>query len=99
MNMADILPLLPGFVHGYLVVFTRVAAAIAFLPGFGEQAVPMRVRLAVALPVSMAVAAVVPGLPMALAPEPAPLGAQSGRAAGGERVCKYGSLSVGAVTL
>src|SRR3546814_5777974 len=76
MNMADILPLLPGFVHGYLVVFTRVAAAIAFLPGFGEQAVPMRVRLAVALPVSMAVAAVVPGLPMALAPEPATLVAQ-----------------------
>src|SRR3546814_15643242 len=36
----------------------------------------MRVRLAVALPVSMAVAAVVPGLPMALAPEPATLVAQ-----------------------
>lgn len=73
MMVEDILPLLPVFVHGYLVVFTRVAAAIAFLPGFGEQIVPMRTRLAIALPVSLAVSAVVPGMPMSAPADPVAL--------------------------
>jgi flagellar biosynthetic protein FliR len=46
------------------VVFLRVGAAMALLPAFGEQAVPQRVRLVLALAFAAIVApAVSPGLP------------------------------------
>jgi flagellar biosynthetic protein FliR len=46
------------------VVFLRVGAAMALLPAFGEQAVPQRVRLCLALAFTAVVApAVSPGLP------------------------------------
>lgn len=52
-----------GLMAGFLV-FLRVGAVMALLPAFGEQAVPMRVRLALALAFTAVVApAVAPGLP------------------------------------
>lgn len=37
------------WLHGAFLVFLRVGAAMALMPGFGEQVVPMRVRLALTL--------------------------------------------------
>ena len=51
------------------IVFLRVGAAMALIPAFGEQAVPMRVRLALALAFTMVVAP-------AVAPEAAALAAR-----------------------
>lgn len=55
--------LLTGEIYGFLLVLVRVGAAISMLPGFGEMAVPMRARLAAALAVTLALSAVVGGLP------------------------------------
>lgn len=53
-------------------VFLRVGAAMAVLPAFGEQAVPMRIRLALTLAFTGVVAPAVPMVP--LAPDAARLG-------------------------
>lgn len=53
-----------GFWHA-AIVFLRVSAMTALLPGFGEQYVPMRIKLAIALAFTFIVA---PALPMF--PEP-----------------------------
>ena len=51
--MIDLLTLWAEFVDGSLrpatMTFLRIAAAMAILPAFGEQTVPVRLRLAVAL--------------------------------------------------
>jgi flagellar biosynthetic protein FliR len=47
------------------VVFLRVAAAVSLLPGFGEQSVPMRIKLAIAIAFTCIVA------PALSAPAPA----------------------------
>ncbi|MBM2575662.1 flagellar biosynthetic protein FliR [Jannaschia sp. Os4] len=47
---------------GYVLVFARIGAAMSFLPGIGETAVPVRVRLVCALAVS---AALLPATPLA----------------------------------
>lgn len=58
--MTELLQDLAGFGgRGWLVgalVFLRVAAAVALLPGFSERPVPQRVRLAVAFAFTLAVA-------------------------------------------
>lgn len=41
--------LLPEFAALFVLVFARVGALVMFLPGLGEQTVPMRARLAFAL--------------------------------------------------
>lgn len=41
--------LTPDLIWAYALVFLRVGAAMALLPAFGEQTVPQRVRLALAL--------------------------------------------------
>lgn len=46
--------LAPALVFGAFSVFCRISAAIALLPGFGERVIPMRVKLAAALSLSMA---------------------------------------------
>ena len=51
--------------HGF-VVFLRVAAIVSLLPAFGEQTVPTRVKLIVALAFTAVVA---PALPMHISPE------------------------------
>ncbi|MEO1732547.1 MAG: flagellar biosynthetic protein FliR [Pseudomonadota bacterium] len=45
------------------VVFLRVAAITALLPGFGEQTVPMRVKLVIALAFTLIVAPAIPTPP------------------------------------
>ena len=46
------------------IVFARVGAAFAVLPGFAEASVPARVRLLVAIAVTVVIApSVAPGLP------------------------------------
>jgi flagellar biosynthetic protein FliR len=52
------------------VVFLRVGAAMAVLPAFGEQVVPMRVRLGLALAFTMVVAPAVAPEAVALAARP-----------------------------
>ena len=52
-----------------LVVFLRIAAAVALLPAFGERSVPVRVRLAIALAFTVVVAPIVPDTEQSLAIE------------------------------
>ena len=47
------------------VVFLRVAAVVSLLPGFGEQSVPMRVKLIIALAFTLVVAPAVQIVPPA----------------------------------
>ncbi|HYG86948.1 MAG TPA: flagellar biosynthetic protein FliR [Azospirillum sp.] len=53
-------------IYRVFLVFVRVAAAVGFLPGFGEFAVPVRARLAIAGVVALSLAPTVPGLPAAM---------------------------------
>jgi len=46
--------LLNGSIFQFMMVFARLGAAVALLPGFGEAYVPVRVRLAFALLFSLA---------------------------------------------
>jgi flagellar biosynthetic protein FliR len=48
-----------------LLAFVRIGAAFLLLPGFGEPAVPSRMRLLAALAVAFAVAPTIAGLPSA----------------------------------
>lgn len=61
-----LLHLLAPEIYRVFLVFVRVAAAVALLPGFGEFAVPARVRLIVAILVAVTLAPAVPGLPTAM---------------------------------
>ncbi|HYD66616.1 flagellar biosynthetic protein FliR [Azospirillum sp.] len=58
--------LLSAEIYRVFLVFVRVAAAVAFLPGFGEFAVPVRMRLSIALLAALVLAPTVPGLPAAM---------------------------------
>lgn len=54
--LADLLPLLDQPIwHGF-AVFLRVAAITALLPGFGEQSVPVRIKLVLAIAFTLIVA-------------------------------------------
>lgn len=65
---ADFLALLQAQLWIGFVVFLRVAAMVSLLPGFGEQTVPMRVKLVIALAFTLIVAPAIPGTP----PDPSP---------------------------
>ena len=54
-DLAVLLRLWEPVALAFFAVFLRVGAAMALLPGFGEQMVPIRVRLALALVFSLAV--------------------------------------------
>ena len=45
---------LPAQVEGFLLVFARLGAVMMMLPGFSDTAVPVRIRLLVALGISLA---------------------------------------------
>lgn len=45
-GLAELLDLSAAGLAGFILVFVRVGAVMALLPGFGEQAIPARVRLA-----------------------------------------------------
>lgn len=48
-----------GLWHG-VIVFLRVAPMVAFLPGIGEQSVPVRVKLGLAIATTLPLAALLP---------------------------------------
>lgn len=52
-----------AWLYPTLLVFARVGSAAMLLPGIGEQFVPARTRLALALAISIALAPVLPDLP------------------------------------
>ena len=62
---------LPLQVYAFLIVFSRVAAAVMVLPGIGEAFVPMRIRVLFALLLSVLVA---PLVAANLPPEPTQVG-------------------------
>jgi flagellar biosynthetic protein FliR len=63
-GLADILAQTSLNLAGLVLVFVRVAAAVSLMPGFGEQAIPSRVRLMAALGFTMVVWPMVePNLP------------------------------------
>lgn len=45
--------------HG-LLIFLRVGALVSLMPGFGEQSVPVRVKLGLAIAVTLAIAPMIP---------------------------------------
>lgn len=54
--IGSLAPLIDGteaWVAGFMLVFTRVGAVVALLPGFGERMIPARVKLGVALAFSV----------------------------------------------
>ncbi len=64
--------LLPAGAFAFMMVFSRLGSAISLIPGFGETFVPVRIRLAIALAVSLVALPLVadglpalPGTPMA----------------------------------
>lgn len=56
-NMAELISLVQSHLWLGFVVFLRVAATVALLPGFGEQTVPMRIKVAIAVAFTFVVAA------------------------------------------
>ncbi len=52
---------LSGIILTYLLVFSRVGAMVMLLPGFGTMGVPARVRLVLALAISLALTPTVEG--------------------------------------
>ena len=68
-GLAALLEMTEAGVAGFILVFVRVGAIAALLPGFGEQAIPARVRLGVAFAFALVVwPMVAPGL---VTPDPA----------------------------
>lgn len=55
-GLARLLDLTTGGLAGAILVFTRIGAVMALLPGFGEQFIPARVRLAAAIAFTLVVA-------------------------------------------
>lgn len=54
--LADLLALSQKALWLHFLVFLRVGAAVSLFPGFGEQSLPVRVKLGVALALTMVVA-------------------------------------------
>lgn len=61
--LTEILQLAPGFLPTFYLVFLRIGAAMFFLPAFGEQMIPMRIRLCAAIAFTAIVAPLVAGPP------------------------------------
>lgn len=60
---AALLSLAQGWLWQEFVVFLRVGAALALLPGFGEQSVPARIKLALAIGLTLALSVLVDPVP------------------------------------
>jgi len=65
--------LLPAEVFSYLLVFARIGTTIAILPGFGESYVSPRIRLLLALAITVMLTPVLAGQLPALPASPMPL--------------------------
>ncbi|MDU9006582.1 flagellar biosynthetic protein FliR [Sedimentitalea todarodis] len=68
-TLNDLLPLLSATLWHGIVVFLRMSAMVSVMPAFGERAVPMRVKLGIAVAFTLVV---MPALPLQSAP-PDPL--------------------------
>lgn len=72
LDLAEIFPVVQTALWVGFIVFLRVAAMLSLVPAFGEQSVPVRVRLALALAFTLivlpAVTPMIPAVP-ALAPQ------------------------------
>lgn len=55
-GLAQLLDLGEAGLAGFVLVFMRVGAVVALLPGFGERAIPARVKLALAFAFALVVA-------------------------------------------
>lgn len=55
-DLAALLDLTEDVLWLHFIVFLRVAAAISLFPGFGEQSVPMRIKLGLAIMMTMIIA-------------------------------------------
>jgi flagellar biosynthesis protein FliR len=76
LSLAEILPLVQASLWSGFVVFLRIGAMLSLVPAFGEQSVPVRVKLALALAFTLVVLpAVTPMIPPVpeLAPQAAGL--------------------------
>jgi flagellar biosynthetic protein FliR len=63
-QLTELAQLSQGLIWAMAIVFLRIAAAMAIMPGFGEQMIPIRVRLGLAIAFTAIVApAVAPLLP------------------------------------
>lgn len=54
-GLAQIMDITADGLAGFILVFTRIGAVMALLPGFGERLIPARVRLALTISFSMVV--------------------------------------------
>ncbi|WP_424985481.1 flagellar biosynthetic protein FliR [Microbulbifer sp. S227A] len=61
--LTDLLPLLSATLWHGIVVFLRMSAMVTVLPAFGETAVPMRVKLGIAIAFTMIIMPAVPVQP------------------------------------
>ncbi|MEN3953289.1 flagellar biosynthetic protein FliR [Iodidimonas sp. SYSU 1G8] len=50
---ADAISALPGLAAGFLVLFARIGSILMLLPAFSEEAVPPRIRLTIALGITL----------------------------------------------
>ncbi|MFO1105084.1 MAG: flagellar biosynthetic protein FliR [Amaricoccus sp.] len=62
-GLARLLDLTQAGMVAFVLVFTRVGAIAALLPGFGEQMIPARVRLGIAIAFALVVWPMLAGLP------------------------------------
>jgi flagellar biosynthesis protein FliR len=68
-NLAGLLAVAEGFAWAAALVFLRVGAMVALMPGFGEQAVPQRIKLAAVIAFTLIISPIVADRPDI--PEPA----------------------------
>jgi flagellar biosynthesis protein FliR len=65
-GLAELLAIAEGLAWAAVLVFLRVGAMVALMPGFGEQAVPQRIKLALVLAFTLVLGPIVaerPALP------------------------------------
>ncbi len=60
----DLNQFLTGLIFGYILVLSRIGSALLFMPGIGEAYAPVRVRILLALTLSLALYPMVPVPPL-----------------------------------
>jgi flagellar biosynthesis protein FliR len=67
-DLAEILAMAEGLAWAAVLVFLRVGAMVALMPGFGEQAVPQRIKLALVIAFTLVIAPILADSPALPAP-------------------------------
>ncbi|MEM6587620.1 MAG: flagellar biosynthetic protein FliR [Pseudomonadota bacterium] len=73
-DLAALLDLTEDVLWLHFIVFLRVAAAISLFPGFGEQSVPIRIKLGLAIMMTMITAPAISPALLPFAADPPPIG-------------------------